>query len=201
MHRLPSERSDPLGVTAKSLADSLARLGIPQPDLKARCREGSAGALALVEHAKALPCCPCCPSQRSSRVHPTRRRAASQCGPSRSTRASRCRGSTGGRCCRPIRWREDVRLGRRKRRGWARRVLTRGGGAPRVSDCIALDPRLGRVLTIDTTTTPGDLPDAEHGLGLALDDKDVFGAHDARMLQEQVCVNRVVDGDARVLVR
>lgn len=53
-------------------------------------------------------------------------------------------------------------------------------------------------LTIDTTTTPRDLPNLEHSLGLALDDKDILRTHDRRMLQEQVGVNRVVNGDARV---
>lgn len=86
MNGLPSERGDPLGVAAESIADGLASLGIPKPDLSS-AMEVRVSVLLVLRSTYGVPpstihspCCPYCPSLLSSPCHPTQRKAAIQCG-------------------------------------------------------------------------------------------------------------------------
>jgi len=67
-----------------------------------------------------------------------------------------------------------------------RRERTEGGG--------------GR--TVEAAAAPADLPDTEHGLGLAVDDEDVLGAELVGVLRvrQEVGVDRARDGEPQALL-
>jgi hypothetical protein len=188
-------------VTAESVADGLAGLGIPEPDLSSAMAE---------ERVSFRPCLEPAPhfeSNRTLTVLSMLPVATVLSMPSHSTQSSQpvwpVRVETGVSVSKfhrrqvlspepvarsfPVGEKEAQRMGEACP-GWSERVSS----SPRSEE------RTARRLTIDTTTTPSDLPNLEDSLGLALDDEHILSTHNRRMLQEQVGVNRVVDGDARI---
>ena len=53
----------------------------------------------------------------------------------------------------------------------------------------------GEDRTVNTAAAPSDLSNAENSFGLALDDEDVLRADEGGVLEEEVLVNGIVDGD------